>query len=287
MMFLRARSLAMGCSGARPVLAETMLAMLERRHHAGRPRARLARRERRPRAARPLRAGADRRGRGLDSPDERRAARRRGRSPRPASSRVVLGPKEGLALINGTDGILGMLVLALADLGVLLRARRRRGGDDDVEALLGTDRAFAADLRRAAPAARPGASSAANLPPARRLADRRQPPRERPARAGRLLAALQRRRSTAPRATPCAHVEASPRTSSPRRSTTRWSCPTGASSRAATSTARRWRSPATSSRSPPPRSARSPSGAPTGCSTRRARRACRRSSPPSRRRTPG
>ena len=30
---------------------------------------------------------------------------------------VVLRAKEGLALINGTDGILGMLVLALADLG--------------------------------------------------------------------------------------------------------------------------------------------------------------------------
>ena len=32
----------------------------------------------------------------------------------------VLTAKEGLALINGTDGILGMLVLALADLDVLL-----------------------------------------------------------------------------------------------------------------------------------------------------------------------
>ena len=39
-----------------------------------------------------------------------------------------------------------------------------------------------------------------------------------------------------------------------RRSTTRWSCPTAGSSRAATSTARPSRSPATSSRSPPPRS---------------------------------
>src|SRR5439155_26571341 len=34
---------------------------------------------------------------------------------------LVLGVKEGLALINGTDGILGMLVLALYDLRALLR----------------------------------------------------------------------------------------------------------------------------------------------------------------------
>ncbi|MDR0433234.1 MAG: histidine ammonia-lyase [Bifidobacteriaceae bacterium] len=35
---------------------------------------------------------------------------------------VDLAPKEGLALINGTDGMLGMLVLALADLTALLDA---------------------------------------------------------------------------------------------------------------------------------------------------------------------
>ena len=33
----------------------------------------------------------------------------------------MLTAKEGLALINGTDGILGMLVLALADLDVLVQ----------------------------------------------------------------------------------------------------------------------------------------------------------------------
>ena len=40
---------------------------------------------------------------------------------------VVLRAKEGLALINGTDGILGMLVLALADLDALLKIGRRDG----------------------------------------------------------------------------------------------------------------------------------------------------------------
>ena len=34
---------------------------------------------------------------------------------------VVLAEKEGLALINGTDGMLGMLVLALRDLDRLLK----------------------------------------------------------------------------------------------------------------------------------------------------------------------
>ena len=33
MMLLRARTLSMGCSGARPLLAETMLALLNAGHH--------------------------------------------------------------------------------------------------------------------------------------------------------------------------------------------------------------------------------------------------------------
>ena len=36
----------------------------------------------------------------------------------------MLHEKEGLALINGTDGMLGMLVLAIADLRNLLVDRR-------------------------------------------------------------------------------------------------------------------------------------------------------------------
>ena len=86
-----------------------MLALLNAGLTPGRPRARLARRQRRPRAARPLRAGADRRGRGVG---RRRAAscRRPRRWPRAGLAPVTLRAKEGLALINGTDGILGMLV---------------------------------------------------------------------------------------------------------------------------------------------------------------------------------
>ena len=41
---------------------------------------------------------------------------------------VTLAEKEGLALINGTDGMLGMLILAIADLEQLLKTAdlRRR-----------------------------------------------------------------------------------------------------------------------------------------------------------------
>ena len=59
---------------------------------------------------------------------------------------VVLAEKEGLALINGTDGMLGMLVLAIADLSELLDAADLAAAMS-VEALLGTDRVFAADLQ--------------------------------------------------------------------------------------------------------------------------------------------
>ena len=63
----------------------------------------------------------------------------------PASPRSTLRAKEGLALINGTDGMLGMLVLALADLDVLVRTADIAAAMS-VEALMATDRAFAADL---------------------------------------------------------------------------------------------------------------------------------------------
>ncbi|MGY1666375.1 histidine ammonia-lyase [Geodermatophilus sp. SYSU D00696] len=74
---------------------------------------------------------------------------------------VVLAEKEGLALVNGTDGMLGMLVLALADLRLLLRVADVTAAMS-VEALLGTDAVFAADLQALRP--HPGqAESAANL----------------------------------------------------------------------------------------------------------------------------
>ena len=58
---------------------------------------------------------------------------------------VILAEKEGLALINGTDGMLGMLLLALEDLRVACRTADLAAAMS-VEALLGTDRVFAPDL---------------------------------------------------------------------------------------------------------------------------------------------
>ena len=74
---------------------------------------------------------------------------------------LILREKEGLALINGTDGMLGMLLLALHDLSVLLDTADVAAAMS-VESQLGTDAVFAADLQSLRPQA--GQSvSAANL----------------------------------------------------------------------------------------------------------------------------
>jgi histidine ammonia-lyase len=74
---------------------------------------------------------------------------------------VALREKEGLALINGTDGMLGMLVLAIEDLRALLKVADVTAAMS-VEGLLGTDDVFAADLHELRP--HPGqALSAANI----------------------------------------------------------------------------------------------------------------------------
>ena len=74
---------------------------------------------------------------------------------------VQLQEKEGLALINGTDGMLGMLCLAIADLRMLLTSADVAAGLS-VEGLLGSDAVFADDLQQLRP--HPGqALSAANL----------------------------------------------------------------------------------------------------------------------------
>ncbi|MGM1028792.1 MAG: histidine ammonia-lyase [Actinomycetota bacterium] len=74
---------------------------------------------------------------------------------------VVLAEKEGLALVNGTDGMLAMLCLALADLDKLLDTADLAAAMS-VEGLLGTDAPFAADLMALRP--HPGqATSAAQI----------------------------------------------------------------------------------------------------------------------------
>jgi histidine ammonia-lyase len=159
MMFLRARSLAMGRSGARPAVAEGLLALLAAdivpvvpEHGSLGASGDLA-----PLAHCALALIGE--GEVWDGSGSRVPAAE-------ALAAASLEPleltaKEGLALINGTDGMLGMLLLALHDLDALLKVADVTAAMS-TEALLGTDRAFAADLIEMRP--QPGqADSAANL----------------------------------------------------------------------------------------------------------------------------
>jgi histidine ammonia-lyase len=63
---------------------------------------------------------------------------------------LVLAEKEGLALLNGTDGMLGMLALAISDLDALLHTADVAAAMS-VEGLAGTDGVFAPDLQELRP----------------------------------------------------------------------------------------------------------------------------------------
>jgi len=63
---------------------------------------------------------------------------------------VELAEKEGLALINGTDGMLGQLILALEDGSALLRVADVAAALS-VQALMGTDRVFFEDIQQLRP----------------------------------------------------------------------------------------------------------------------------------------
>jgi histidine ammonia-lyase len=159
MMFLRARSLAMGRSGARPLVADTMLALLAAgldpvvpEHGSLGASGDLA----------PLaHCGLALMGEGeVFTPIGERVPAAEGLAAASIEP-LTLTAKEGLALINGTDGILGMLLLALHDLAALWKTADVTAAMS-TEALLGTDRAFAADLVAMRP--QPGQGrSAANL----------------------------------------------------------------------------------------------------------------------------
>jgi len=148
LLLLRARSLAMAHSGARPELVDLQLALLAhgitpvvREHGSLGASGDLA-----PLSHCALALigegevwGPD------DTPEPAGAAlARAGLAP------LTLRAKEGLALINGTDGILGMLCLAVHDLAALTRLADVAAAAT-VEGLLGTDRAFAADLQALRP----------------------------------------------------------------------------------------------------------------------------------------
>ena len=197
----------------------------QRRHHPGRARVRLARLLRRPRAA-VAHCALALMGEGDGARRGRRAAAGRARRCAAAGIEPVeLAEKEGLALINGTDGMLGMLVLAARRPAPAAAHRRHRRRDE---------RRGAARHRRglrrrpagAAPAPGPGRLGAANLRAL--LAGSR---RSWPATAARSAPACRtptrcaaRRRCTAPaRDTVGARRARSPAASWPPRSTTRWS----------------------------------------------------------------
>jgi histidine ammonia-lyase len=74
---------------------------------------------------------------------------------------ITLEAKEGVALINGTDGMLGMLLLAIHDAGHLF-ALADVTAALSIEAMLGTDRPFQPEVHALRP--HPGqATSAANI----------------------------------------------------------------------------------------------------------------------------
>jgi len=159
MMLLRARTLAMGWSGTRPAVAEAIVALLNAgltpvvpEHGSLGASGDLA-----PLAHCALALIGEGEVDDLDGlrHPAAQALERAELAP------LVLTAKEGLALINGTDGMLGMLVLACEDLRALLRVADVTAAMS-VEALLGTDRAFAENLVALRP--QPGqAASAANL----------------------------------------------------------------------------------------------------------------------------
>jgi histidine ammonia-lyase len=159
MMLLRARTLAMAYSGARPEVAEALIGLLNAGVTPAVP-------EHGSLGASGDLAPLAHCGLVLIGEGEAFDANggRVGGAEALASAGIeplTLTAKEGLALINGTEGILAMLVLALADLRALIKSAEIAAAVS-VEALLGTDRAFAADLIELRP--QPGQqASAANI----------------------------------------------------------------------------------------------------------------------------
>lgn len=158
MMLLRARTLAMGYSGARPVLVDRLLALLGEGvtplvHEYG---SLGASGDLAPLAHVALALiGEGKVEFGGEVVEASAALRALGLDP------LVLRSKEGLSLINGTDGILGMLCLAIVDSASLLDLADVAAAMT-TEALLGTDRPFVPELHELRP--HPGqAESAARL----------------------------------------------------------------------------------------------------------------------------
>lgn len=158
-MLLRARTLSMGLSGVRPVLAETLVALLNAQITPVVPRygsvgcsGDLA-----PLAHIALTLIGEGDAAVADGAITPAVSALRAAKIKP----LKLETKEGLALINGTDGMLGMLALACTDAERCFRTADITAAMS-VEALLGTDRPFQARLHEIRPHSGQMAS-AANL----------------------------------------------------------------------------------------------------------------------------
>jgi histidine ammonia-lyase len=147
MLLLRANTLALGHSGCRPLIVDRLLTLLERRIH--------------PVVPEQGSLGAS----GDLAPLAHLALPLIGRGQAELDGRVVpagaaldqaglepleLGPKEGLALLNGTQMMGALAALFLADADRLV-ATASVAAAQSVEALLGTDVAFAAAYQLARP----------------------------------------------------------------------------------------------------------------------------------------
>jgi histidine ammonia-lyase len=165
MMLLRVRSLAMGRSGVRPAVAEALIQLL---NHDITPWVPLHGSLGASGDLAPLaHCGLVLMGEGwvVGKDGSRQAG---GEALRAAGlAPITLVAKEGLALVNGTDGMLGMLLLAVEDAGHLFTMADVTAALA-IEAMLGTDRPFQPELHAIRP--HPGqVASATNL--ARLLSD--------------------------------------------------------------------------------------------------------------------
>ncbi len=160
LMFLRIRTLASGRTGVRPIVADTYLGILNAGitpivHEFGSlgcsgdlaPLAHCA--------LVLMGEGRARDARGVERPVPELLAEA-GIEP------VELAEKEGLALINGTDGMLGQLVMALADLDELVKAADLTCSLT-VQAIRGRDTVFAPELHTPLRPHPGQAASAANI----------------------------------------------------------------------------------------------------------------------------
>lgn len=160
LMLLRLKTLASGRTGARPILAETMAAILNAGitpvvHEYG---SLGCSGDLAPLAHCAMVLMGEGRAIGPDGieADVPQLLAKHGIKP------VELSEKEGLALINGTDGMLGMLILALADLDKLVDYADLIAAMT-IEGLLGTDQVLRAELHEPLRPHPGQAKSAANM----------------------------------------------------------------------------------------------------------------------------